>query len=107
MTKNSYLIKKLEQSHKVNEIEILKTNFKNELNYDDIKIINKDSQITTIFNSSFCNGSSMILLEMAICLRDYPLTICDIQFTGHKILQQILSSQTKSIEYTINLFLNK
>jgi hypothetical protein len=49
----------------------------------------------------------MILLEMAICLRDYPLTICDIQFTGHKILQQILSSQTKSIEYTINLFLNK
>ena len=59
----------------------------------------------TIFNSSFCNGSSIVLLEISINLKNYIHTIIDIQMMSHQILSHILTNQTKSIGDTINNFM--
>ena len=64
-----------------------------------------NSHLMTIFNSSFCNGSSMVLLEISIKLKNYIHTISDIQMMSHQILSHILTNQTKSIGDTINNFM--
>jgi len=99
------IIKQLKQLGKMAEAEIIKSRFESELQYDKIEVIDETSQTVVMFNSSFCNGSSMALLEISFSLRDYPHTICDIQLMGHKVLEKILTSSTKSIGYTVSQFL--
>jgi len=99
------IIKKLEQTNKSEELEIIKENFKEELECDKVSFDDDNSHLMTIFNSSFCNGSSMALLEISLELRDYTHTITYIQMMGQQILSHILINQTKSIGDTITNFM--
>lgn len=99
------IMKKLEQSNKLEELEIIKDNFKNEIECEKISLDDNNSHLMTIFNSSFCNGSSIVLLEISIKLKNYIHTIIDIQMMSHQILSHILTNQTKSIGDTINNFM--
>lgn len=107
LTINS-IIKKLESSGKFVESNLIKTQFDFEEKAGEItqiQIASEHEQSIRIFNSSFCTGSSMVLLEILLQLREYPNTLIDIQMAGHYILQQIQSSPTQSIECTMRKLL--
>lgn len=97
------IIKKLENMNKFDEAQIIKTNFEKELVYTDIEF-QENKELIGIFNSAFCNGSSMALLEISFSLQNYMHTVCDVQKIGHKILSELLTSN-RSISYTMNKFL--
>ena len=97
------IIKKLENMNKFDEAQIIKTNFEKELEYTDIKF-QENKELIGIFNSAFCNGSSMALLEISFSLQNYMHTVCDIQKIGHKTISELLTSN-RSISYTMNKFL--
>jgi hypothetical protein len=97
------IVNKLEQTHKNDEVKALKSRFANELNCSEVHLI--DTDISSLFRSSFCNGSSMVLLEASMALQEYPGTVSEIQMLAYKSLQRILTSHG-SISYTIDLLLD-
>jgi hypothetical protein len=98
------IIKKLEQLDKLEEAQIIREKFiVKESENMDVLDINEQSML--MFNSSFCNGISMVLLEISFELTSYPQTIREIHMIGHQIMQQILLSNTKSISCTMNKLL--
>jgi len=46
-----------EQTNKSEELEIIKKNFNEEIEYDKVSFDDDNSHLMTMFNSSFCNGS--------------------------------------------------
>lgn len=100
------IIKHLEKSGKHDEITIIKTKYEADLKESEIsKFLENSQQTQMMFDSSFCNGSSMVLLEISMALQKYPETMFNIQMIGSKILNHILMSSQKTIAGTINTFL--
>lgn len=51
-----------------------------------------------MFSSSFCNGSSIVLLEISIELQKYPNIMYSIQKIGHEINQKIIKDVQEYVE---------
>lgn len=100
------ILNQLRKNDNCEEATILETHFQNELvsnTNSQIEVINHDHHSIPIFNSSFCNGCSMVLLEMSFELRDYPHTMMQIQNSGYTILNKIIKSPTISITNTMSM----
>ena len=107
LTINS-IIKKLEESNNNIQADIIKVYFEKEL---ETELKEQAEELNTLnmllFNTGFCNGSSMVLLEISMCaeLSNYPQTILNIQMSGYQILQKIMLNSSKSIKDTMSKFL--
>ena len=100
------IIKYLEQTGKTEEMEILRSKYNiNIEENEELRIMRERGETDIIFNTSFCNGSSLMLLEITIELQRYPRTMIEIQKLGHRILSKIMMTTTKTISGIIRGYL--
>jgi len=95
------IITNLEQANKQIEAKIIKREFEQELQGQELETVD-NKEMAVMFNSSFCNGSSLVLLEICTKLYQYPQTMMEIQKMGCQVLTKIMTSSDRTISYTMN-----